>query len=167
MADSQGFLKPELLPIEPPIESALEQKVEISSVADVAIESPIVSVEAPRVEDSAKLLQASATIALLPVTKDELQTEIEAVMSKDLTDVFLNLPENTKEDFRIAGEEASSKIKIMIETGKIKVKRILEIIRDWLRIIPGVNKFFLEQEAKIKTDAILKIIDRKEKNVIK
>jgi len=28
---------------------------------------------------------------------------------------------------------------------------------NWLKLIPGVNKFFLEQEAKIKTDEVLKL----------
>lgn len=164
MADAQGFLKPELIPVEPPVESAPEQKVEVAHAPEEMVETPVVLVEKPKKEVKVKLAHVPVAIAALPVTKDELQTEIEEVMSKDLTDVFLNLPENKREAFRIAGEEASNKIKVMIESGKIKVKKILEIIRDWLRIIPGVNKFFLEQEAKIKTDAILKIIDRKEKS---
>lgn len=164
MADAQGFLKPELLPVEQPVESAQEQKVEVAHAPETTVETPVVLVESPKKEVKEKPSQAPAIIAALPIAKDELQTEIEEVMSKDLTDVFLNLPEDKKESFRIAGEEASVMIKTMIESGKIQVKKILEIIRDWLRIIPGVNKFFLEQEAKIKTDAILKIINRKEKS---
>ena len=43
----------------------------------------------------------------------------------------------------------------MIETGKAVGRKILKLIRSWLKLIPGVNKFFLEQEAKIKTDKIV------------
>jgi hypothetical protein len=31
----------------------------------------------------------------------------------------------------------------------------VEIIRNWLKLIPRVNKYFLEQESKIKTDRII------------
>jgi hypothetical protein len=41
------------------------------------------------------------------------------------------------------------------------VKKILALIRDWLKLIPGVNRFFLEQEAKIKTDKILLAAEEK------
>jgi hypothetical protein len=36
----------------------------------------------------------------------------------------------------------------------------LKLIREWLLIIPGVNKYFLEQEAKIKTDKIQQLYER-------
>jgi len=31
------------------------------------------------------------------------------------------------------------------------------LIKKWLLLIPGVNKYFLEQEAKIKADEIVKM----------
>jgi hypothetical protein len=42
-----------------------------------------------------------------------------------------------------------------MDSAKFKVKAIVDLIKKWLAIIPGVNKFFLEQEAKIKTDQII------------
>ena len=39
----------------------------------------------------------------------------------------------------------------------IKVKKIIGLIIDWLNIIPNVNKFFVKQNAKIKTDKILEL----------
>ena len=35
--------------------------------------------------------------------------------------------------------------------------KIIDVIKKWLSIIPGINKFFLEQEAKIKTDKIMEL----------
>ena len=40
---------------------------------------------------------------------------------------------------------------------KVKVKEIVKLIIEWLKIIPGASRYFLEQEAKIKTDKILKL----------
>jgi hypothetical protein len=45
----------------------------------------------------------------------------------------------------------------MVRGLKIHAKKVVELIRDWLLTIPGVNKFFLEQEAKIKTDRVLEL----------
>jgi hypothetical protein len=42
----------------------------------------------------------------------------------------------------------------MIQSGKVNIKKIRNLIIRWLRVIPGVNRYFLEQEAKIKTDRI-------------
>ena len=33
---------------------------------------------------------------------------------------------------------------------------VMELVYEWLRMIPKINKYFLEQEAKIKTDKIVK-----------
>ena len=44
-----------------------------------------------------------------------------------------------------------------MKSTKVKVKKILKLILEWLRILPGINRFFLEQEAKIKTDRIIQL----------
>jgi hypothetical protein len=43
---------------------------------------------------------------------------------------------------------------------KIKVNKIIDLIRRWLKLIPGINKFFLEQEVKIKADKIIRLKDK-------
>src|SRR3989339_290175 len=55
------------------------------------------------------------------------------------------------------GEKTARTINTMIETGKVHAKKIIELIRKWLSIVPGINKFFVEQQAKIKTDKIMQI----------
>jgi hypothetical protein len=60
-------------------------------------------------------------------------------------------------NFKKVGEETVVKInKLLLET-KVKVNKIVALIRKWLKLIPGVNKFFLEQEVKIKADKIMRI----------
>ena len=39
----------------------------------------------------------------------------------------------------------------------MKIKKIFELLLQWLKLLPGVNKFFLEQEAKIKVDQIMSL----------
>lgn len=167
MVDAQGFLTPEIKPTQP--EEIKVEKPETAVISEAAIETvepaqqPEAMAETPKPE--VRVLPTSTPVQLqAPLAKDEFQIEIEELMSKDLTDVFLNLPANKREAFRLAGEEAARKIKEMVDKGKVKVRKVLEIIRDWLRIIPGVNKFFLEQEAKIKTDQVLRLIEEKKKS---
>ena len=61
------------------------------------------------------------------------------------------------QEFKIKGEETAGKIRELLKSTHIKVKKIFRLIYEWLRLLPGVNKFFLEQEAKIKTDNIVLI----------
>ena len=86
--------------------------------------------------------------------------EIEKVLEKDLGDIYVSLPPEKQKQFRIVGEETAAAINDLFNTGKLKIKKIIDLIRKWLSIIPGVNRFFLEQEAKIKADEIIKIKDK-------
>lgn len=83
--------------------------------------------------------------------------EIDRILSAGLEDIFINLPPRDQEKFKATGEETVTKINLLLDGAKIKVKKIVELIRRWLATLPGVNRFFLEQEAKIKTDRILRL----------
>ncbi|MDA0208536.1 MAG: hypothetical protein O3B64_04025 [bacterium] len=89
----------------------------------------------------------------------ELLVEIETDLSKGLEDVYAALPESVKPAFRARGEEIAKEIVIMVESGKFAMKKVIDLIRSWLKMIPGVNRFFVEQEAKIRAD---KIANRRE-----
>jgi len=91
-------------------------------------------------------------------TPQQLRDEqIDAILSDGLTDIYLGLPPKKQVEFRVGGEEAVKKISGLLGQTKVKIKQIVDIIKRWLSVIPGVNKFFLEQEAKIKADKILKL----------
>ncbi|MBU1164017.1 hypothetical protein KKA15_00470 [Patescibacteria group bacterium] len=89
--------------------------------------------------------------------KSQTLEAIEDILEEDLKDVFPSLPIGIKNEFKTKGEITAIKIEEKLQKTKIKVKEILKLIVDWLKIIPGVSKYFLEQEAKIKTDKILKL----------
>lgn len=90
-------------------------------------------------------------------SKSPVVQEIESILAEDLRDVYAKMSPEEQAHFRAEGEQAATNISRLLNQVKIKTKAILNIIRSWLRLIPGVNRFFLEQEAKIKADRILAI----------
>lgn len=90
--------------------------------------------------------------------------QIEAVMEEDLGEIYNNLTPQEQKAFKIKGEEtARSVFKLVYRQTKVKVKKIVKLIREWLKSVPGINKFFLEQEAKIKADKIVALAGESKK----
>ena len=56
----------------------------------------------------------------------------------------------------MAGETTAQKIKEAVLKKTTRIKDIVHLIIGWLKSLPGVNKFFIEQEAKIKADKIMR-----------
>ena len=83
--------------------------------------------------------------------------EIDKVLSDGLHDIFLKMNNQEQVAFKKAGEETVAQIDVLLSETKLRINKIIDLIKKWLKMIPGVNKFFLEQEAKIKTDKIIKI----------
>ena len=119
--------------------------------------------EAPKVRERGdsvweKMPVAPSAAAGVAVAPPELSVKnIEAVLSADLEGVYLQLPPDKQAEFKTKGEQAARDIKALLEKVKVKARKITKIILAWLKIIPGINRFFLEQESKIKTDEILKL----------
>ncbi len=82
-------------------------------------------------------------------------------LKKNLDELFLTMTPQEQMTFKKKGEETAEKVNELLKETKIKVGEILDLIKEWLKIIPGVNKFFIEQEAKIKTDRLLNLRERK------
>lgn len=88
--------------------------------------------------------------------------EIEHILSEHIEDLYRRLPEQEKANFRDRGETAAQEIDTLLGQAKVKVKQILQIIISWLSLIPGINKFFIEQQAEIKTNKLLAIKEKEE-----
>ncbi len=82
--------------------------------------------------------------------------KIENILSNGFEDAYLKMSPEKKVEFKLKGEETSNKINELIEKGKITLKKVVRLIKKWLSMIPGVNKYFLEQEAKNKADEIIR-----------
>jgi hypothetical protein len=91
------------------------------------------------------------------ITRDELSAKIEKVLEENIADAYQKLSPSGKQAFKIKGEKTASNIKEMLEQGHSKARKIFTLILEWLKMLPGVNRFFLEQEAKIKTDKLIKL----------
>lgn len=110
--------------------------------------------------------RASTATQAVVQTKDEVTLEVEKVLEEGLGDFYASLPPNGKIIFRKKGEEASSEIAKMVNNLQLNFKRALQLIRDWLLTVPKVNKFFLEQEAKIKVDKINLLIEARKEDLL-
>ena len=82
---------------------------------------------------------------------------IDRLLSDGLSDIFIKMPPAKQQEFKIEGEKTVKKINQLIEKGKLNLNTLVKMIRKWLSLIPGVNRFFLEQDAKIKADKIMEI----------
>ena len=87
--------------------------------------------------------------------RDDLSVKIENIMEDGLAEAFKELPPIERQEFKIKGEETAKKIRDLLKSTHVKVKKIFRLLLDWLRMLPGINRFFLEQEAKIKADKII------------
>ena len=82
---------------------------------------------------------------------------LDSILSEGLAETFLAMPPAQQKIFKEEGEKTVKKINILLDAAKINIGKIAGLVRKWLSIIPGINRFFLDQEAKIKTDKIIKI----------
>ncbi|MFH2097196.1 MAG: hypothetical protein ABII24_01445 [bacterium] len=87
--------------------------------------------------------------------------QVENILEEDLQDIWQSMTQEEQQEFKQAGEQAAVQISNLLQSVKVKVSEITKLIVGWLKFIPGVNKFFIEQEAKIKTDKLLESRDRK------
>jgi hypothetical protein len=108
-----------------------------------------------------KLGHVAQTTAMQPVeAKSEFLIQVENFLAEDLGDIYNRMEQNQRQIFKLKGEEVARKIEEMAAKGKMRIKKIVALIKEWLKIIPGVNRFFLEQEAKIKGDKIIGMTSR-------
>jgi len=89
--------------------------------------------------------------------EEERKKKVEKILEANLSEIYLNLNPKQQIDFKRSGEKCAVEINNLLNQIKLNAEKIVKVIKKWLSLIPGINKFFLEQEAKIKTDEILKI----------
>jgi len=139
-----------------PRPEVFEQKPEIKREA-----RPEVQPEKPAVGQTDQEIQTrrpappAASIKATPAIKSPELIKIESILSENMDELFMSMSPEQQLAFKRKGEETASRIQELLAETKVKIREILELIKDWLKLIPGINKFFLEQEAKIKTDRLL------------
>jgi len=89
------------------------------------------------------------------VAKTPLREDIEEALADGLRTIYAALTPQQQGVFRQHAEQLAQMLEAMIVSGRIDLARVHDRITAWLKIIPKANAFFLMQEAKVKTDAIL------------
>jgi len=93
----------------------------------------------------------------IPQVRDEITKQIEQIMEEGLADAFKELSVVEQQQFKMKGEEVALELRVQMTKTKVKMKKIFQLLFDWLRLLPGINKLYLRQEAKIKTDKIMNL----------
>ncbi len=147
----QGIPSPEHRP-EPILVQEVTKEISEQTALDAHVEA--LTLEQPIVQQPVSQVVPASSERTAVRAKDAFEEQIEDILEEDLTDVFLAMSPKDQQLFKAKGEETTSKIRELLNLTKDQTKKIFDLIRAWLKIIPGVNRFFLEQEAKIKTDKI-------------
>ncbi len=95
----------------------------------------------------------------IPTVRDELTVKIEHVMQAGLEDAFRELSVVKQQEFKVKGEETARAIRQLLRSTHVKIKKIFALLMEWLKLLPGINRYYLEQEAKIKADRIMGLKD--------
>jgi len=87
--------------------------------------------------------------------------KVESILSEGMEKVYLSMDASSQAIFKAKGEETSQKISNLLTHTKVQIKQVISLIVDWLRLVPNINKYYIEQEAKIKADAIMDMYRKK------
>ncbi|MFH1046876.1 MAG: hypothetical protein V1738_01110 [Patescibacteria group bacterium] len=106
---------------------------------------------------NAVLPNNTSTVSTEVANRDPLLIAVERELEDGLWDEYRELPIDLRSRFKAEGERIAQVVRDGIATGRLTARRVVEMITDWLKMIPHVNKWFLRQEAKIKADALLRV----------
>jgi len=84
-------------------------------------------------------------------------------MEEGMADAFKELNTIERQEFKIRGEQTALQIRELLKATHVKIKKIFRLLFEWLKMLPGINRFYLEQEAKIKADKIISLQDQYKK----
>jgi len=98
---------------------------------------------------------------------EEAQTKkiVEEILSENMVEIYEGLPLNLQEEFKKQGDETATQISKLLQQAKDVTRQILDLIKKWLKIIPGLNKFFIEQEAKTKTAKLMALASKRKSGI--
>jgi hypothetical protein len=114
------------------------------------------------VEISSPAVPAPTPAPAAPV-KDEITHSVETILEKGLEETYTHLTPAAAAKFKKEGERITVEITGMIRKLHVNAGKVLALITGWLRIIPAVNRYFLVQEAKIKTDLVMALAEEEKR----
>ncbi len=99
-------------------------------------------------------ITAQAPSVAPTASKDSVVLSVESILSENLGDLYRSLPESERGAFKRKGEEVALAIAEMVQSGKFVIEKVMDLIRSWLRVVTGINLYYVEQEVKIKADLV-------------
>lgn len=100
--------------------------------------------------------QISSVVSPPPVLTD-FQKQVEQVLEEGLGDLYRKLDPAAQVKFRHEGEVTAVRIAEILGQVKVKVIEIMRLLRRWLSLLPGVNSLFVESQAKLKAEKLLRL----------
>ena len=143
------------------------EKIKIEAPVDKKSEKTVEQIPKTPEEEVVEQRKPQIPAKTLPITeeqkeiatlqKDEETVMVENILSENVNKLYSQLSEAKKIAFRKRGEEVVIKIKTILKGTKIRANEIFELIKGWLIMLPKISTYFLDQEAKIKTDKVLEM----------
>ncbi|HTM69145.1 MAG TPA: hypothetical protein VL426_07720 [Candidatus Binatia bacterium] len=153
------------MPAAPPApEQAKAPEAKVEARPETAPQGADVGVAKAEQAPSGRANAASSSMPdAVPQEKDKYRVKVERILEQNLWDMYFALPQGAREKFKAEGENAAAVLRGAIETKKVKPSQVLHAVHKWLKTIPKVNPYFLEQEAKIKTDQVMDLVQERRK----
>lgn len=142
-----------------PLETAVAREIAESREHAVPAE------RAEQVADTQSIQAKVASVAVkaAPVAParafDPVYLEVEHVLEEGLQSYYQTMNPKVQQLFKTRGEELANTLSDMVRSAHVQIAKVVDLIRRWLMLIPGVNRLFLEQEAKIRADRIAVLAD--------
>jgi len=130
------------------------------TVPQAAPRTEAAGIAKPVVRVAPQQVPTPAVPVLQPAPKSQTLQEIETIMAEDLAGIYASLDAPTRSALKVSGEQAALKISILLQSASSQFIKIIKIVRDWLRTIPGISWAFIEQETKVKTGKLLRLTDK-------
>lgn len=160
--EQEKIIKPENIKKEG---TAAEQFLELPEKAREQVFAPEKEISPAETTEQKGGREVAGAAPIQPIKREdeERKKEIEIILAKNLEDIYVNMPVSKQQEFRIAGEKTAKEINGLLSGTKVKLKKIVDLIKKWLSLVPGINKFFLDQESKIKADELLRLKRERDK----
>lgn len=137
----------------PPLSTEANDDVSSFAADRAAVDAYLAEQEKQLFLENPQELDASITQAEGAV--DEVLRSVEQALETGLGEMVDRLPDAAKERFTAKGKEIAMQLTKSIYAGVPQSRMVVDLVKAWLLTLPSVNKYFLEQEAKIRTDAII------------
>ncbi|MBI4262587.1 hypothetical protein HY624_03620 [Candidatus Uhrbacteria bacterium] len=159
MADTIRPLRPpiEHMPIPEHAQGGLERGEKVLPTEREAAEAVIPVEEVA--EPSRPSVQSNVATA---AAKSALLRDVEKILEEEIGEVYFTMNPREQEQFKKKGEATAHTIEGLLATARATAYALMTLLKSWLKLIPGVSSFFLEQEAKIKTDKLLRLQHKKD-----